>query len=443
MSWKDDATGVAGPGLDGLTSGDYVPEEGPTLRSVAMLSSTAPSLFSEHSFEKTSGGFGAVLPSKFGPRPAKSLKGTARESFGVKQEWSAVAFNTSSWDVCGKDLEMVPTDFPLERTHREIKEDASIVARRISEVLRVHSIQTEFDSKIAKAKCTTQDCVNFRIRLYAGGENGQPVVVEVQRRCGSASSFMRTCRAVLSAAEGGACEMNGQVYGKVPPFVKKPIGQMKCIENAVVAENQWIEQARSALAGVIEMIRANRSDLTLLGLENLCCLTDPTKTSPVSSLYICKDILMGNDAYDIREEILVMAERDAFLPEYDQDGTPTHVQHFRQLALRVFSNCLNLCHKDGFLDSVVKEQKWFGDSLIPSLVDELKRAETSANNAYEASSCVFSLISCSEAARKSFVDNGGLVALQAANAFGVERHELLAEETGRCLNAFRNLNFSF
>ena len=128
-------------------------------------------------------------PKSFGKAPPIGLSKPklgltqSRTSFTVTQEWTS-----QQWDVKGHDLEMVPVDFPLERTHREIRCDASEVAKRISSSLQRLSIDAEYDNEKAKAKCKTMECVKFRIRLYASGENGQPVVVEVQRRSGSTSS---------------------------------------------------------------------------------------------------------------------------------------------------------------------------------------------------------------------------------------------------------------
>lgn len=374
-------------------------------------------------------------PAKLGiSKPSKGLKGPARESFGVKQEWSATAF-PSSWIVDGQELELVPTEFPLERTHREISEDASIVASRISETLRLLSIQTEFDCKKAKAKCTTSDCVNFRIRLYAGGEDGKPVVVEVQRRCGSASSFMRSCRAILDAAEGESTRSDTKMKA---PNQMKAIGDLKCLEKARPSDEEAKIEVKSSLDVAVEMLRSSRHDLTLMGLENMCYLTDPLKTLPQCALRISRDIIMENNMFDLREEIRVLIERDHFRNGLDSDEGPVnHDEHLRQLALRVFSNAMALCSKDGCLIVAVNEQKWFGDTLIPTLIDELKRATVSANSAYEAAICVLSLVSCSGLALQVLVENGIVPALESAYEFGTLRHELLAEEALRCLEVIK------
>jgi hypothetical protein len=114
-----------------------------------------------------------------------------------------------------------------------------------------------------------------------------------------------------------------------------------------------------------------------------------------------------------------------------------HDEHLRQLALRVFSNAMAICSSDGCLAIAVQNQQWFRDTLFPTLLDELKRTNVSSNCAYEATSCILSLASCSKVALQDLLDSGVVVSLQHAYEYDCERHELLAEEAKRCLEVFK------
>jgi hypothetical protein len=353
----------------------------------------------------------------------------------VRQEWNDVTLE-STWDV--SELEPVPEDFPLERTHRAVHGvDASEVAKRISNALCLLSIEAEYDNVKAKAKCRTTDLVSFRIRLFAGGEGGLPVVVEVQRRSGSASHFMRTCRTILDAAEGVKVESKVAPPRKtLPPFMKKgPVANMKCLQS-VVTEADPVAEAVAGVDRSIELLRAKYKDTNILGLENLCLLTDPLKTRPDVAIMVCKSVILGDPSSEIREEIAVMLQKDAFLPEeYDNDDDIplTNRKGSRYLALVLLSNCLALTCKDGSLTAGIKNQKWFGEFLIPSLVDEVKSFRNSANNAYEASCSLTSLATCSDYAKKLMNENGAVEELELAHAYGLGHHDLLACEAARCL----------
>lgn len=359
--------------------------------------------------------FGALKPPSLGiPRDSGKLD--------IAQEWSGSV--CSPWNV--KELELVPDGFPLERTHREIHDNPSDVALRISGVLQRLSIQAEYCSEKAKAKCRTSDMVSFRIRLYAGSESGQPVIVEIQRRSGPASSFMSSCRAILDAAEGKEVKPDG----KKLPFCK-PISEMKCLRNASVPCDDF---GAGALDRTMDMLRSNNRDLNILGLENLCNLTDPVKSSASCALNVSKTVLLDSeiDHLSIRDEIRVLTERDGF--GHEDHFVAQHADSLRHLSLKVFANALSICSKDGCLTKAVQEQQWFTESLVPSLLDEIRRVdESSANDAYLASSCLLSLISCSEVVRKHVLSNDGVLLLENALNFGLIRHALLANETQRCL----------
>jgi len=397
-------------------------EQAPQMRSVA-LTSASPAALQHPSL------FFAAAPAKSAPE--------LTTSFGVKKEWSGAA-SPAVWQVCSDDLELVPVDFPLERTHREITADATTVAKRISDVLRAMSIEAEYKSE--KAKCKTNDCVGFRIRLYAGSETGMPVVVEVQRRCGSASSFMRSCRAILDAAEGKDVKQTIVAAGpqkKLPPFMKKPIGQMKCLQTVAPKA----ADPEVSLDNTIGMLRSGKRDTNTLGLENLCCLTDPVKTAPSAAVSVSKTIILGDPKFDLREAIRSLTERDAFSVE-DNVLLSKHADHMRHLTLTIFANALAVCCKDGCLTHAVKEQTWFVEYLIPSLLNELKCAESNASNAYQAAWCLQSLIAGSAIARQALMENGGVAILEEAHAVGLRRHELLTTETERCLASLRYTTFS-
>jgi len=407
-------------------------EEQPTMRSVA-VSSLGPAV-----------DFGSSLGGpKFGKAPLPGISrptGTAQRSSSitVKKEW-----NEDNWKITDS-LEKVPMDFPLERTHREIHGVSAIeVAMRISNALRLLSVDAHYDNENAKVKCTTNDCVSFRIRLFAGGEDGLPVIVEVQRRSGCPSSFMRICRKILEGAEGIEVKAETTLERKkVPSFMKTPVGGMKCLQGVPIKTDPET-RVNSSLDKSIELLRSKEKDTHILGLENLCLLTNPLKTRPDLALMACKAIMFDAKCSDIRDEISFILRKDAARQEeYGDEGDAAKKLRniFRQMSLILFSNTLLLTSKDGCLDDAVKGQKWFADFLIPVLLNEVKSFESNANNAYEAACCLSSLASCSEAARQIMDDNGAVGDLQSAYDFGVANHELLANETERAMNALKEAN---
>lgn len=358
-------------------------------------------------------------------RPGPLSSYTKSTSVSVKKEW-----NESNWKV--GSLEQVPLGFPLERTHREIHDaDPNQVATRISNALKSLSVETEYNGEQGKAKCTTNDMVSFRIRLFAGSEGGLPVVVEVQRRSGSASSFMRICKQILNGAEG--TDVNVETAKKMPSFVKGPVGGMKCLQGVAAKQDTEVW----AIDKSMELLKSNSKDCHLLGLENLCLLTDPIKTRPDVALKACKSILIEDRCSELREEIGVILQKDAFEPEEyeDEDAMKAFSKHSRHLALQVLSISLELTSKDGCLAGAVESKKYFAEMLIPTLVDAVKSCKVSSNNAYEAACGLTSLASCSDVSKRLLEQNGAVEDLRNAYHYGLENHELLASEAEQALCA--------
>ncbi|CAB9503512.1 expressed unknown protein [Seminavis robusta] len=408
-----------------------VEEESPFLRSVAVMGG-APKLTPLSATPK----FGKA-PAIGLPKPKIGLS-QSRTSFTVTQEWTSAA----AWDVKSEDLELVPVDFPLERTHREIRCDASEVAKRISDSLKHLSIDAKYDNENAKAKCKTMECVKFRIRLYAGGENGQPVVVEVQRRSGSTSSFMRSCRAVLDAAEGaqaaaaapqsGAPKAIGKP-GKFPPPMKS-LGAMKCLQSVSVPGPTPEEEAAMAFDSAASLCKSGKHDSVVLGLESLCNLTDPLKSSPKTSIQVSKWVLLGHETHTTRDDITAILN---MVPDEEEEDLLVVFGQQKHFAVMALANALDMCAKDGCLASAVTEQSWFESSLVPSLLAILKDAVDSASNAYAAARGLSSLLSSSNATLPMIEENNGVETLKMAHEFGLQNHDLLASEAAGCLESVK------
>ena len=384
----------------------------------------------------------AVMPAmgvpKFGkapaiglPRPKGGLSGglsTAprKTSFTVAQEWTGTA--PATWNVTEEDLEMVPVDFPLERTHREISCDVTEVAKRISDSLQRLSIDAKYDNGSAKAKCKTMECVKFRIRLYAGGDSGQPVVVECQRREGSTNCFMRSCRAVLDAAEGvEASKSAAPKKFAVPPM---NVGAMKCLQSATVKGPSPEEEAAAAFDAAASLCKSDKRDSVVLGLQSLCSLTDPLKSSPATAIKVSKWVLVGHETQSTREDVSSILQLVAEDEEEELAGLFETQKHYALIAL---ANALDMCAKDGSLATAVTEDSWFEETLIPALLTAIKGAKDAASNAYAAARGINSLLSSADAARSMVEALNGMATLKDAHAYGLENHDLLASETKCCL----------
>lgn len=357
--------------------------------------------------------------------PARISKARS-ESVTMEKEWSG-NIPTLNWNVKPECLELVPLDFPLERTHREIFDaDACTVSARISEVLQKLSIDANFCNETAKAKCKTEDFVSFRIRMYSGGDGGQPVIVEVQRRTGPVRSFMQTCRSILAAAEGKDVEVQKPMGPKSAPSVSS----LKCLQGISSNFNPEAD-CSSALSTIVGLLHDKRIDTNVLGMENLCSLTDPLKTPLKTAELAAKAVVIGFGTFCVREEIYLVLQRSSEHVMDAEEGGMDFCERLRTLALKVFSLSLKLTAQVKCLDGPVKEQRWFQEILVPMLLAEINNAIDSPQRACIAICCINSLSSTSMKAEILIMK--GDESIRSAQEVGNQRHALLAAEAGRCL----------
>lgn len=361
-------------------------------------------------------------------KPSRPSNSHLAKGIAVRGEWKECNWKVSV-------LNEVPMAFHLERTRREInKVSTNEVVKRITNALRLLSIEAEFDGENAKAKCKTSDMVGFRIRLFAGESKTQePIIVEIQRRSGSPQCFMRISKKILDAAEGVEIQPESIPARKKMPLcmMKTPVHEMKCLENIDIDDPQV--KVTTGIIKSLEMLRLKKMDVNVLGIESLCLITDPLKTRPDMAIMACKEILVGQYSSVIREEIEVMLQTDSFLEEFGTHPFRDLFDKCHHLTLVLLSNVLAMTSQDGCLESAVKNQKWFTNFLIPSLLSEVKSFEVSSNNAYEAACSLTSLATCSDFAKTVMIENSAVDDLQTANQFAMYNHDLLESETRRSL----------
>ena len=321
----------------------------------------------------------------------------------MAKEWIGKVAVTSNWDIKDDGLKTVPLDFLLERTHKEIHGcGACEVACRISDALRDLSIEAEFDDERAKAKCCTRDFVSFRIRLFASGEGGTPVIVEVQKRFGSCLSFHDDTTAILEAAEG-----------KIPPPPPLAMDSLSRIALPLVSDNEDDHEDNEpscSLEFVAKMLNFPSYDSHHLALQTLVSLTDSAK--------------MGhNTARNVSTELLdVDSDIGAKVFSLVIDTSPDQEETFglRVQAMTVISNAVNTLH--GSISTFLRER------LRPALLKEMKTAEAYPQMAYLAAKCLEPLIEGDHSPCELHS------ALEVALSVGESRHAALKRQAELCIH---------
>jgi hypothetical protein len=205
-------------------------------------------------------GFGAMINTAPMKAPLTATQTQSRPKF---------VWNLSS-------VPTLPEFHPLERTAVFVPNTpASIIAQRLSVVMRERSIESTYDNDKAKVKCVTTDGVDFRIRLYRGRNHySHGIIVEVQRRFGSSLHVHSDTKAILDAAEGRA-----------PPSPPASIPNRMALPEVSDDEDDDYDvpppSGSSSLGMVSKMLSLPGFDAQYLGLQTLSSLVDPKGCVPL------------------------------------------------------------------------------------------------------------------------------------------------------------------
>lgn len=417
----------------------------------------------------------------------------AEEKGGVASVPQPPAFDSDDgkpWSP--KTIRTVPAFYPLEKSSRFIEDDHLSVANRLSECLRVLSVQATYNDENATASLVTGENVEMHLSLWkTSGDitSKYPVgiVVELQRRKGDSIVFHRYSRYILDAALGefdptGFLAKTGgdvaQVYTKkVERMLKMQVGRQAATEeeNAIIA----IEIAHG-------LLMKDRMDARQLGLESLCLLTDPQKTGNTTALIASHVILLGtaqgatttaedgaifdeSPFQEIRETILSLIQLRRIGDEEDLSGTEEerdvsgdddfeaqhiqereHMSLLHNLALAVLANALEVIENFDLLDTEPEDtdgkprarvdsteitntfmnegKEITRKEILSTLISELGKASRTPHNACLSAKCLGSLMGASDDARRRAKELGAKNVVSTALDVGVRTHVKLESE---------------
>lgn len=304
-------------------------------------------------------------------------------------------------------LQKAPTlpDFhALERTTVFVPNSTpSIVAARVSDLLRERSIQATYDDDKAKVRCMTADGIDFRIRLYQGrNHHSHGIIVEVQRRFGLSSHFHSDTQAILDAAQG---------MEPAPAPVRRNV-LPEVSDDDEDDDSTPSPSGSSSLAMVEKMLGLPGFDAQYLGMQTLSSLVDPDRMSTQTARRTAVALLKSESP--VGEKVF------GYITNRKTDDE-SYVQ-LRVMALGILANAMRA-------SSVVPD--FLRLALRPILLEDLSNAQDNTNTGFLAAKCMeyfirgdhdtMELHDCFVAARK----------------VGEARHVALMEQAERCISSIR------
>lgn len=222
------------------------------------------------------------------------------------------------WKISDTAIPSVPDLYPpLDSRCTAYVSDAppSVVAVRVSEALRLRGVSAEYDEEAVTATCMTVDRCHFVVHLWRGKSRSgssspmnanttgvtslDGVLVECIRVRGSVLTFHRTVQAVLQAAKSHdsgrdvrpARQLAPTEWGRLSPATAASATEKKNLTPPTKSAATLSNAALEALEHALHLLRKDRLQPQILGMESLVALTDPETSGIDTAMYAALAIL--------------------------------------------------------------------------------------------------------------------------------------------------------
>ena len=195
-------------------------------------------------------------------------------------------------------LRCIPSYYPMERSIRILsleERPLSEITRDIRECLRIMSIQAKLHDDPAGAALLSADQVEMYLYFWETA-GGRSVCVEIQRRHGDSVAFHKYGRHILEAS-GGDFDVS-EYNGWAESHYLRAADKLLKLE---LAKRSYRSDSLGAVEIAMSLIRKDRLDARLLGVESLCILTDPRTAHMPTAVTASHAILGGSPVGDDTE----------------------------------------------------------------------------------------------------------------------------------------------
>lgn len=284
----------------------------------------------------------------------------------------------SSWKVSESMVKPVSDGYDLSRSSRFIVgSNVETVAARLSNAFKKLSFIVTYDQNKAKAKCITRDFVKLHVCLHRGkGAYSHGIIVETVRRCGPRMDFLRESNILLDSAEGLKNVSNEILSG---PHMRQPVHSLKCLRDAQELSDYPLSRETEALDRVERLLKDEREDAQVLGMEKLCSLLKSSESSASMNKRAGCAVLLGMNVPAIHEKLCSFLE----LGEECDNEDMEHMLLLRSLALRVIYLSCKIPVEKPCSDNVevgirhlLKMSSWLLDTMIPLLVRHARQGNS-------------------------------------------------------------------
>jgi len=355
----------------------------------------------------------------------------------VQQKQKQVKTTRFVWNL--SSAPSLPEFHPLERTAVFIPHSIpSDIAPRISSILRERSIEAQYDDSKAKVKCTTEEGVDFRIRLYRGrGRYNHGIIVEVQRRFGTSLVFHNDTQAILDSAEGKKILTSSN---KLPEVTDEDDEDTDSDDDEYGSGGgSSSRSADSSLAMVAKMMKLPGFDSQYLGLQILSPLVNSDKLSLSTARAVATKLFQPDNEVGIKVFKCIVnnnnnrckgkkrKSRGVFDDEDDEDDD----EHDDSMILR--NMCLNILANSlrAYDDTKQEIPLFLRESLRPTLLQDLQDANKHPNTALLSAKSLQYFVNVDHDTTELYD------AFDHAKQVGESKHSNLMKQAQKCMSAIQ------
>jgi hypothetical protein len=234
------------------------------------------------------------------------------------------------------------------------------ITTRISEFMRLGSIQCDYDNNHGKVTCRTSTSLHFVVQLWQSGAarkgdaNTVILVVQIQKVQGCSFEFQEVRRdlsnAILSPQQRAMPSPTSSQHQQL-----QTTANMICndfhpppFDSGCSCDQQHAggTTTRSALDLSLQLLKSKLASETRLGLESLVIFTDPSKTMREDVDSASRAVLLDSGIqrllanYFILPLLLETSSKDDMMAIDDDDVDDEYHRRMYMMALRIISNSL-------------------------------------------------------------------------------------------------------
>jgi hypothetical protein len=227
------------------------------------------------------------------------------------------------------------------------------------------------------------------------------IIVEMQRLSGSTIIFHRVARNILSASK----IRNVEGLSRVPVSTERSATSHREGSTSISAIKES-DLFNRTMEIVENLLKKDRVDANLLGMESLQLLTNPNSSSDTMVAYASKITLTGCEFGDVKRTlVLLIADHTTFEGEAVEENSAEakYFHKIRTCAFKVLSNALDAMRaSDLFEDECLADEEWAGeDGFLSVLLKEMNEAKSRPHDAYLAGKSIETILKNSLRMRSS------------------------------------------